>query len=414
MAPFGTLLAGDGPRTPAKGADLPILPERKGLITEGKPGDINNMAIMPSGPEPFPQAVTLLDSVCPYGSRRLTVEFDGTITAAYLHDETTVIAATWVANHVRAPRTMDLARLNAGLAPLMPAACTRHPRGRPPLDPATLQALWLEEGDGVALLERGTLLAVIPGWSEAGRGMPGYSRDVIGQTPFAWPLDDAIEGLGPRVEHAIEFWQWRDSAAGWGQFQQAALAHLTSRLGPGAHYWDGAPGRRPAIGISERPPAPGRPYTVLSTVGMSAQRMPVVEQVVTDPTEYSRIELAVATTLPPGMAALVFLWLAGYPWRAVTWFGPGHSVRWYDQPSTFPLGGGYEGVLLLEDPSALAGPPVPDLSGFSVADDPVRWLWIIPISERSRLLAKEHGSASLISRLAAEHRNWITGPASEA
>ena len=32
--------------------------------------------------------------------------------------------------------------------------------------------------------------------------MPGYSRDVIGQTPFGWSLDDAIEGLGPRVERA--------------------------------------------------------------------------------------------------------------------------------------------------------------------------------------------------------------------
>jgi hypothetical protein len=372
------------------------------------------MAIMRSGPEPFPQPATLLDSVSPYGSRRLTVEFDGATTAAYLHDETTTIAATWIANHVSAPRTNDPGRVNAGQAPLMPAARTRHPRGSALLDPASLQALWFEEGDGVALLEHGAPLAVIPGWADMSRGMPGYSRDVIGQTPFGWSLGDAIEGLGPRVERAGEFWQWRTSAAGWGKFQQAGLAHLASRLGPGAHYWDGAPGRHPAIGISERPPAPGRPYTVLSTVGMSAQRMPVVEQVVGDPTEYARIELAVATTLPSGVAALVFLWLAGYPWRAVTWFGPGHSVRWYDQPSNFPLGGGYEGVLLLEDPSVLLGPPVPDLSGFAVDGDPVRWLWIIPISERSRQLAKEYGSAALVSQLAAERRSWIVNPPAAA
>jgi hypothetical protein len=372
------------------------------------------MAIMVSGPEPYPQPAILLDSVSPYGSRRLTVEFDGATTAAYLHDETTMIAATWIANHVRAPRTSDSGRINAGQAPLMPAIRTRHPRGRPPLDPDTLQALWFEEGDGVALLERGTLLAVIPGWADSSRGMPGYSRDVIGQTPFGWSLDDAIEGLGSRVERASEFWHWRNSTNGWGKFQQAALAHLTSRLGPGAHYWDGAQGRRPAIGISERPPSAGRQYTVLSTVGMSAQRMPMVEQVVDDPTEYARIELAVATTLPSGVAALVFLWLAGYPWRSVTWFGPGHSVRWYDRATNFPLGGGYEGVLLLEDPSALPGPPVPDLSGFAVDGDPVRWLWIIPISERSRLIAKEHGSASLVSQLAAERRSWIVNPPAAA
>src|ERR1700749_3719883 len=108
----------------------------------------------------------------------------------------------------------------------MPANRTRHPRGRQPLEAQALHPIWFPEGDGVALLERGTLLAVIPGWSQLRRGMAGYSRDVIGQTPFAWSLDDAIEGLGPRVERAARFWQWRESAAGWGGFQQDVLAHL--------------------------------------------------------------------------------------------------------------------------------------------------------------------------------------------
>src|ERR1700733_11514078 len=174
------------------------------------------MAIMLSDPDPFPPAVTLLDSVNPYGPRRLTVEFDGTTTAAYLRDETTVIAATWIANHVRAPRTTDPERINAGQAPVMPAGRTRHPRGRPPLDPANLQALWFEEGDGVALLERGTLLAVIPGWADSSRGMPGYSRDVIGQTPFAWALDDAIEGLAPRGGRGGGGWWVEGHKAGGG------------------------------------------------------------------------------------------------------------------------------------------------------------------------------------------------------
>src|SRR5262249_25008126 len=188
--------------------------------------DIYDMAIMRSGPEPFPQVVTLLDSLSPYGSRRLMVEFDGAVTAAYLRDETTLIAATWIANHVRAPRTSDPGRINAGQAPLMPEASTCHPRGRPPLDPATLQAVWFQEGDGVALLERGTVLAVIPGWSDSSRGMPGYSRDVIGQTPFGWSLDEAIGGFGPRVGRAKGFWQWRDSAGGGGPFRPPAPADL--------------------------------------------------------------------------------------------------------------------------------------------------------------------------------------------
>jgi hypothetical protein len=368
------------------------------------------MALLRSGPEGSQPPAALLDSVSPYGSRRLTVEYDGITTAAYLHDESSVIAATWIANHVRAPRTTDARRLGSGQAPLMPATRTKHPRGRPPLDAAALQALWFEEGDGVALLERGTLLAVIPGWSDLSRGMPGYCRDVVGQTPFGWSLDDALEGLGARVERAKDYWQWRQEPAGWEQFQATALSHLTRQLGPGAHYWDAAQGKYPSVGLSERPPGPGRPYTVLSTVGMSAQRMPVVEQVIDDPTGYCRVELALATTLPPGTAALVFLWLAVYPWRAVTWFGPGHNVRWYDQPGSFPLGGGHEAVLLLDDPSGLPGPDAPDLTGFSVADDPVRWLWIVPITERDRQLSRERGSSSLVRRMGIEGRSWVAGP----
>ena len=56
------------------------------------------------------------------------------------------------------------------------------------------------------------------------------------------------------------------------------------------------------------------------------------------------------------------------------------------------------------------GPEPPDLSGFAFGGDPVRWLWIIPISERDRQLAKERGSSALVSRLAAQHRSWIVGP----
>jgi hypothetical protein len=137
--------------------------------------------------------------------------------------------------------------------------------------------------------------------------------------------------------------------------------------------------------------------------------MPVVEQVLDDPSGYARIELALATTRPGAQAARVFLWLATYPWRAVTWFGPGHSVRWYGEPAAFPLGSGFGSVLLLDSPGALGGPEAPDLSGFTFNGDPVRWLWVVPISEADRQLAKEHGSASLVGRLAEQQGSWIVG-----
>src|SRR6267154_2175347 len=106
-------------------------------------GREGNLAARPGRPE------ILLTSESPYGSRRLVVEYDGFTTAAYVYDQTAVIAAA-----------------------------------------------------GVALVEGGQLLAVIPGWSDMSRGMPGYSRECVGQTPFAWSLDDAMEGLGPRADRA--------------------------------------------------------------------------------------------------------------------------------------------------------------------------------------------------------------------
>lgn len=353
--------------------------------------------------------IILLESESPYATRRVVVECDGSTTAAYMHDAVAAIAATWIANHQRAPASIDLARLSSGQAPQMPAEHTKHPQGRPELDPRSLRALWLEEGDGVAILEDDDLLAVIPGWSDMSKGMPGYSRDVIGQTPFGWAVDDAMEGLGPRVAAAEAFWQWRADQGAWAGFQQAVLGHLLSRLGPGARYWDVGGGKQPPVGVSERPPTAQRPYTVLSTVGMCCQRMPAIEQTGDDAGSRARIELAIATTMPSTNAARVFLWLAQYPWREMTWLSAGHTVAWYHEAATFPLGNGNEAVLLLDEPGALLGPDVPELSGFSFSGEAVRWLWVIPISERERLLARERGAVSLVTQLAAQRRSWIVG-----
>ncbi len=354
--------------------------------------------------------VVLLDSVSPYGSRRVVVEFDGRTTSAYLHDNDGPIAATWIANHMRAPDSVDLAALRAGVAPEMPAEHTKHPAGREPFDRDALSSVWLEEGDGAAILEHGELLAVIPGWSDLATGMPGYSRDVIGQTPFGWSLDDALEGLELRVRQSAQFWRWRASAGSWHLFQEALLGHLLTRLGPGGGYWDVSGGKTPTVGVTERPRLPDRPYTVLSTVGMSCQRMPVVEQTGEGAVGRARIELALATTMPSTEAARIFLWLAQFPWREVTWLGSGHSIPWYHEPATFPLGGGNEAVLLLDDPSRLPGPEVPSIDGFRASNEPVRWLWIIPINERERRLAMQRSSASLVTQLAAQRRNWVYGP----
>ncbi|HEY8481697.1 MAG TPA: suppressor of fused domain protein [Spirillospora sp.] len=355
----------------------------------------------------------------PYGSRRLVVETDGDVTAAYLKDaRDSVIGATWVGNHCEAPSELDLTRLNAGLAPVLPESHVRNPEGRKPVDVESLEVVWFEEGDGVAVLEAGDLLFVIPGWSDMGRGIPGYARDATRQSPFAFPLDEEIEEFGPRIERAREYWKMYGADGSWAEFQQSVLGHLLQCLGPGGHYWHdvgrqlgaGRAGLAPTVGVTERPATGSRDFTVLSTVGMCRQRMPTVELYEDDVSPYARIELAVATTLPSRRAGSIFPWLAPYPWRSVTWFAPGDVVRWYHEASTFPLGNGeaeWEGVLLLDDPSRLEGPEGPVLTGLTVEGDPVRWLWLVPISGEELQFAKSEGSDALIRRLAKQGRSWV-------
>ncbi|HEY0539735.1 MAG TPA: suppressor of fused domain protein [Actinoallomurus sp.] len=383
------------------------------------------------------ESQVLLSDTSPYGSRVLDVEYDHVATAAYLRtNDGDTVAATWIANHQEAPYHADLARLNAGRVPALPSGRTKHPKGRPPLDPRTLEVVWFEEGDGVALMEAGQPLCVIPGWSEMDRGVPGYAREAIGRSPFAFALDDEIDELGPRILQAEAFWEWRRGPGAWEAFQQSLLGHLLSRLGPGGYYWhdvgrqsgrteaapqsvpaprsaapeNPVPARRePLVGVSERPARGDRAYNVLTTVGMSCQRMPTVELYEDNVGDHARIELALATTLPSVRAGSIFPWLAQYPWQAVTSFAPGDNVKWYHEARTFPLGPAWEGVLLLDNPNRLEGPDAPDLTAFTFGGDPVQWLWLVPITEDERQFGKREGPDALIERLAREGRSWVVG-----
>jgi hypothetical protein len=350
---------------------------------------------------------TVVRSASPYESRSFVVECDGTTTAAYLRDaHDTTLGFCWVANHKTAPGSLDPARLDAGLPPLMPAAHTKHRAGgRKQLDPQALEVVWFEAGDGAILLEHGEPLCVIPGWADVDRGMPGYSRDTIGQTPFARSLDDASEGLVPRIDQARDHWKWQRAAESWPDFQQSALGHLLGRLGPGGNWWSEVGGKHlPRVGVSERPSTATRPYTILSTVGMSCQLM-APDRTLTDEsgrrtatTDPVRVELALATTMPSKRAATVFRWLAPLPWRTATSFRAGGCLRWGRDDEDFPLGAQWQGVMLINSPAVMGGLPAPDLSGFTFGESRsrVRWLWVVPVTAEECDLADEQGSAALI------------------
>jgi Suppressor of fused protein (SUFU) len=359
---------------------------------------------------PRQSGTVVFSDASPYRSRRLDIEADEVSTVAYLRDSSgAVIGAAWVANHVAALATLDLARLNSGLAPSLPAGLTSHPEGRKPLDTSALEVVWFEGGDGAAVLEAGEPLCVLPGWSDLGRGLPGYSRDAIGQGPFALPFGG--RDFQPSIQRARAHWARQQDSAAWGDFQQAVLGHLLGRLGPGGQYLHDVARRQdggPVIAVSERPSRENRPYTVLSTLGMSRQQMPAADPHEEDTACRDRVELALATTLPSGSAGRVLAWLAPSPWRSATRLVSGDVVPWSDRAAAFPLGERWAGVLLLDDPAVLApGRPAPDLSGFRVDAEPVRWLWLVPITADERALAAEEGPDALIRQLTEAGRSWV-------
>lgn len=337
---------------------------------------------------------TVLTSPNPYRSRTLTVETDRESSVAYLRDARGAVrGAVWLANHRPAPDAADPARTDAGLPPVLPVNATARPAGTPPLDAAALSVLWFEEGDGVALFENGELLAVIPSWADMDRGMPGYARDAVGESPFAWPLAEAMEGLSTRVAEARAYWRWRETEGSWASFQQFVMGHLDGRVGPPGRYWEIGGGGLPVIGVTERPATAARDHAVLSTVGMSCQRMPGAELYDTA----CRVELAVATRRDPRVVTRLFAWLGRYPWRSVTWLGHGHTARW--RADAFPMGLDYQGVLMLAEP-----PGFPDMSGFAFGGEPVRWLWLFPLTEAELRFTAEQGHEALAARLAVRHR----------
>jgi hypothetical protein len=191
---------------------------------------------------------------------------------------------------------------------------------------------------------------------------------------------------------------------------QALVQHLTRHLGePSALLAESMPDEL-RIDLVVFPPAPGRPFVTLATVGMSALPMHVPSELA----DRARQELLIGVPADwPGLAggaadvegALrdeAAYWpirlvkaLARYPRRSSTWISLGHTV---------PSGARFHADVPCS--TALVGPPLglPD----EVADAPtavgrVSYLAVLPITDAEATLAtsSERGPDALVGRLAA-------------
>ena len=357
----------------------------------------------------------LIAETNPYGSFEAIVEDDGRSVYLYLQSarEGGPMKAAWVANRIVAPDDEDLAALEEGVAPLMPAAGARNPHGELGLFAEHLTLVWFEEGDGVALLEKGRPVAVLPSWSGTG-GFHGYSIFARGEQRLAWDLNPALGAFNPRIAAAIQYWEWREDPDSWREIQARGLKHLESLFGPHQRYWSADGGGFPPRAVVLFPHRAVPNLTILATLGMSAQPLPGVETAFEDPRPHSRIELVAATTGPPERMAALLSGVMPFPWAEASWLGDLHTYS-FAGPSPLP---GESAVLLMRRPppevihvpEGIRAIPPPNFGGqVDASGEPVSYLYLLPISEPERQFAEKEGSEALARHLEESQRGWVWG-----
>lgn len=336
-----------------------------------------------------------------------TVEADGHSVYLYLYGgkETPYgVRSLWIANTAPAPEGIDRKRMEAGLAPMLPAKSCAHPQGLGLAALEPLRLVWLEETTGVALYGRDGLLGILPSAEEPRSRCPGFAAGCTERTPLAWPLAaaDADHARG-RLASAEAFWKRWEGDGEWESLQPALLAPVDAALGSAGRYFAVDQGEWPPRFVVSRTAGDAE---VLVTGGACIRRQPGLAGALADAAGPPRFELAMAfrAPLPPGELEKVASYLGGnlqLPWMRRTWLGPGHTIPCDAIPPS--LGGGSTFTAVLVEPEVPGAPALrlPDYGG-----DPVTLLWLLPITAAERDLARKGGSAAVLDALAAAGVAW--------
>lgn len=361
------------------------------------------------------EPVVLLFETSPFGTLDAIVQHDGRAVYFYLHESSQGeqrlfgSRACWVRNLDIGPYVLNEDEMRQGISPMLPRTHTRNRDSLPIPDADNLSIVWLEEGNGAALVESATAstppttLAVIPPWSGL-EGFHGYAAECAMESPLCWPLPENPR-LEQRIERAKHFWQQFDSKPDpFSTLQPQILEAYDRRFGiatqQGSPQVEHQPKREYfSIDGGKFPPRGMVSYQfsdeiLLATVGVSLCPQPAVELFTDDPQNHRRIELAIRMSgdfgNSDGMQQIDQIrkqlsGLAGYPWRKFTWLGNGHTC------AMTGVAPGCDQALLVHDSllsnskNQSAAPDSAALPNFR--DDPINLLWVLPItaSEQKRL-----------------------------
>ncbi|AKU92940.1 suppressor of fused domain protein [Vulgatibacter incomptus] len=351
------------------------------------------------------EAKILKEETGPNGNLRALVEDDGRSIHLYLEGTEASgfgVRSCWVRNRKAAPAMLEVERMQAGLAPMLPAKYCVDREGALPLNPNKLELLWTEAGDAVALLEDGDVLAVIPPWSGV-NGFAGYARDCAMAGILCEPLGSPTHdhhGIFGRLSRAARFWSsWDENP--WPAIQEGLMQGLERALGPHQRYFSSPPEQFPPRSLTLFGPDGA---TAICTGGMSLRPQPRAERLTEDPSGIRRIELGLAIgEAPEALEPLLSYVIAQstLPWDRYVCLGEGQTIGCGVIPEG-PSGVRFSKVLLWKRPP---GAPEVVLPAFN--HDPVNLLWMVPVTEGEADFLGTHGAEALMERLRAAGASWV-------
>ena len=360
---------------------------------------MNDPANSPDTDELTEELIGLLFESSPYispdgGNIDAIVQHDGRAVYFYLNGgESFGTRACWVRNLQQGPLVLNEEEMASGLPPMLPKTYCADAKPQPAPNPDDLQIVWLEEGNGAALLEHGQAIAMIPPWSGVD-GFHGYSAACAVESPLCWPMPEN-DSLQLRIRRSIEFWESCKSEHDhpFAVLQPKLIEFYESKFAAPAKYFAIDGGQFPPRGACIFRPANQDSITI-ATVGMSLRPQPNVEMFVENPVLQRRVELAISIPGNPTDQELQPLLeqisgLVSFPWQQWTWFGHGHTCAARGLDRLFK-----SSYSLVAFTAELEGRPRLDLE---FRGDPVNLLWMHPITdaEQKQLAGRELTLADL-------------------
>ncbi|MFB9077874.1 suppressor of fused domain protein [Flavobacterium procerum] len=300
------------------------------------------------------------------------------------------VKSCWIRNLVKAPEKIEIELMEKGVPPMLTKEFCKFPEGQDALKEKELEIVWLEEGDGAALLENGEIVCVIPSWGGE-EGFFGYARDCSGEGNFAWELSqDNV--MRERVKNAMSFVkEWDEEVNPFQSLQPKILDYYESVFGESEKYY--------AIDNSEWPPKglyvhEGQEKIVFATVAVSLRSQPKIEMYYENPEKVNRIELGIIlkSRLTNDQINNVASLISGFtaiPWDYVTFLAEGHTVEFQTIVSEK-----YKYAVLTNKLKLL---PQMDVPAFGNSE--TNFLWIVPISSAEWDVMKESGSQVVLDKL---------------